>query len=119
MAIHSFELRFSTAGNTDVIDITAEVARLVSEAGVTDGHVLAFVRGSTAAIATMEFEPGGVHDLRELLERVIPTHGDYGTTGSTTTPTRTRTSARRSWAPPKWCRSSTAGSCSAPGSSWS
>jgi secondary thiamine-phosphate synthase enzyme len=77
MASHSFELRFSTPGNTDVIDITAEVARLVSEAGVTDGHVLAFVRGSTAAIATMEFEPGGVHDLREFLERVIPTHGDY------------------------------------------
>jgi secondary thiamine-phosphate synthase enzyme len=35
------------------------------------------VRGSTAAIATMEFEPGGVHDLRELLERLIPTQGDY------------------------------------------
>jgi secondary thiamine-phosphate synthase enzyme len=25
----------------------------------------------------MEFEPGGVHDLRQLLERLIPTAGDY------------------------------------------
>jgi secondary thiamine-phosphate synthase enzyme len=35
------------------------------------------VRGSTAAITTMEFEPGGVHDLRQMLERLIPTRGDY------------------------------------------
>ena len=25
----------------------------------------------------MEFEPGGIHDLRETLERLIPTRGDY------------------------------------------
>ncbi len=41
------------------------------------GQALVFVRGSTAAITTMEFEPGGVHDLREMLERLIPTTGDY------------------------------------------
>ncbi len=37
----------------------------------------AFVRGSTAAISTMEFEPGGVADLRALLDRLIPPEGDY------------------------------------------
>ena len=73
----NFELRFSTQGDADVVDITGDVARCVAEAGVSDGQALAFVRGSTAAIATMEFEPGGVHDLRELLERLIPTRGDY------------------------------------------
>ena len=36
-----------------------------------------FVPGSTAAVTTMEHEPGGIHDLRESLERLIPTHGDY------------------------------------------
>jgi secondary thiamine-phosphate synthase enzyme len=25
----------------------------------------------------MEFEPGGVHDLRALFDRLIPVHGDY------------------------------------------
>ena len=25
----------------------------------------------------MEFEPGGVHDLRQMLERLVPTQGDY------------------------------------------
>lgn len=77
MAVHTTELRFSTRGNADVVDITGEVARCATAAGVSDGQALAFVRGSTAAISTMELEPGGVHDLRELLERLIPTHGDY------------------------------------------
>jgi len=77
VGIHTDELRFSTRGDSDVVDVTADVLRLVEEAGVEEGQVLVFVRGSTAAISTMEFEPGGVHDLREMLERLIPTRGDY------------------------------------------
>jgi secondary thiamine-phosphate synthase enzyme len=77
MAIHTSELRFSTRGDGDVLDITADVARCVEEAGIRDGTVVAFVRGSTAAISTMEYEPGGVHDLRAMLERLIPAAGDY------------------------------------------
>jgi secondary thiamine-phosphate synthase enzyme len=70
-------LRFSTRGDGDVVDTTADVQGVVDEAGIGEGQALAFVRGSTAAIATMEFEPGGVHDLREMLERLIPTRGEY------------------------------------------
>ena len=66
-----------TRGDCDVIDISAEVQRVVDASGIAAGQALVFVRGSTAAIATMEFEPGGVHDLREMLERLIPTEGDY------------------------------------------
>src|SRR5829696_2895481 len=77
MAIHTDELTLSTGGDADVVDITAEVQRVVDASGVEQGQALVFVRGSTAAIATMEFEPGGVQDLREMLERLIPTQGDY------------------------------------------
>jgi secondary thiamine-phosphate synthase enzyme len=77
MAVHSGELAFGTQGNTDVVDITAEVQRLVADGPLADGLVTAFVRGSTAAITTMEFEPGGVADLRDLLDRLIPAAGDY------------------------------------------
>jgi secondary thiamine-phosphate synthase enzyme len=77
MAIHTNELTFSTRGNGDVLDISGEVRRVVEEAGVDEGQALVFVRGSTAAIATMEFEPGGVADLQKMLERLIPTRGDY------------------------------------------
>ncbi len=77
MAIRTRESRFSTRGDADVVDVTAAVQAEVDAAGIEEGQALAFVRGSTAAIATMEFEPGGVHDLREMLERLIPTRGDY------------------------------------------
>jgi secondary thiamine-phosphate synthase enzyme len=75
--VKTTELRFSTRGDADIVDLTGGVAAAVAESGVADGQATAFVRGSTAAITTMELEPGGVHDLRELLERLVPTHGDY------------------------------------------
>jgi len=77
VAVSTSELRISTQGDSDVIDITGEVARAVAESGIGEGQALAFVRGSTAAVSTMEFEPGGVADLREMLERLIPAQGDY------------------------------------------
>jgi secondary thiamine-phosphate synthase enzyme len=70
-------MSLSTRGDADVIDITAEAQRIVSESGAAEGVATAFVRGSTAAVTTMEFEPGGVADLRALLDRLIPVEGDY------------------------------------------
>jgi secondary thiamine-phosphate synthase enzyme len=77
VVVHSGELQFSTQGDADVIDITAEVQRVVGDGPVDEGVVTAFVRGSTAAITTMEFEPGGVADLRALLDRLVPVEGEY------------------------------------------
>jgi thiamine phosphate synthase YjbQ (UPF0047 family) len=57
MTTRTEELTLSTKGDSDVVDITAELRRVVGEAGVAEGQALAFVRGSTAAVATMEFEP--------------------------------------------------------------
>ena len=36
-----------------------------------------FATGSTVAVTTMEYEPGGVHDLQVLLDRLIPPEGEY------------------------------------------
>ena len=77
MPVHTGELRLSTQGDNDVIDITDGVAQVIATAGVADAQATAFVRGSTAAITTMEFEPGGIHDLDAALERLLPTQGDY------------------------------------------
>lgn len=75
--VHSSRIQLSTRGDGDVIDISAEAQAAVAESGVAEGQLSAFVRGSTAAITTMEYEPGGVHDLRALLDRLIPPEGDY------------------------------------------
>jgi secondary thiamine-phosphate synthase enzyme len=77
VAVQTGELRLSTQGDADVIDITDGVQRVVSSTGIDEGLAAAFVRGSTAGVTTMEHEPGGVHDLRALLDRLIPVEGDY------------------------------------------
>lgn len=75
--VSSHELKLSTRGDADIVDISDQVQRLVSDATVEEGVATVFVRGSTAALTTMELEPGGVADLRELLDRLIPPEGDY------------------------------------------
>jgi secondary thiamine-phosphate synthase enzyme len=77
VAVHSGELRFSTEGDGDVIDLTEGVLGVVRASGVDEGVVSVFVPGSTAAVTAMEYERGGVHDLRATLDRLIPSEGDY------------------------------------------
>ncbi|HSJ17049.1 MAG TPA: secondary thiamine-phosphate synthase enzyme YjbQ [Solirubrobacterales bacterium] len=75
--MHTGELKLSTRGDADMIDITDGVQRIVGSAGADGGVATAFVRGSTAAITTMEHEPGNVADLRAVLDRLAPPSGDY------------------------------------------
>jgi secondary thiamine-phosphate synthase enzyme len=77
VTVHAGELRLSTRGDGDVIDISAGVQDVIEQAGVTTGIATVFVPGSTAAVTALEHEPGGVRDLRETLERLVPTDGDY------------------------------------------
>jgi secondary thiamine-phosphate synthase enzyme len=77
VTIHTGELRFSTEGDGDVIDLTEGVRSVLESAGVDTGIVSLFVPGSTAAVTAMEYEPGGVQDLRAVLERLVPAEGNY------------------------------------------
>jgi secondary thiamine-phosphate synthase enzyme len=77
MAVHSAQIRVSTEGNGDIIDITPGVQEVVDTAGIDDGLVSVFVAHSTAAVSLIEYEPGGVRDLRELMEQLVPTDSDY------------------------------------------
>jgi secondary thiamine-phosphate synthase enzyme len=77
VAVHTGQLRFSTAGDGDVIDLTDGVQSVLDSSGVESGIVSVFVPGSTAAVTAMEHEPGGVQDLRATLDRLIPADGRY------------------------------------------
>jgi secondary thiamine-phosphate synthase enzyme len=77
VTVHGGLLRMDTPGNGHIVDITPGVARVVQTADVDRGVVAVFATGSTVAVTTMEFEPGGVHDLQVLLDRLIPSAGDY------------------------------------------
>lgn len=77
MSVQGGLLRMDTPGNGHITDITPGVLSVVRTTGVQRGIVSVFVTGSTAAVTTMEYEPGGVSDLQGLLDRLIPPGGDY------------------------------------------
>jgi secondary thiamine-phosphate synthase enzyme len=77
VAVHGGLLRLDTPGNGEIVDLTEGVKSVIRTAGVERGLVTVFATGSTVAVTTMEYEPGGVGDLQDLLDRLIPQHGDY------------------------------------------
>ncbi|HVE67409.1 MAG TPA: secondary thiamine-phosphate synthase enzyme YjbQ [Solirubrobacteraceae bacterium] len=77
MAVHAGLLRLETAGHGAIVDLTGGVAAVVRESGASEAVATVAAVGSTVAVTTMELEPGGVQDLSEALERLIPAAGDY------------------------------------------
>jgi secondary thiamine-phosphate synthase enzyme len=67
----------ATRGQGDAHDITDVVSRIVGESRIANGLATVFVVGSTAAVTTIEFEPGAVADLNRLFEQIAPRHAEY------------------------------------------
>ena len=66
-----------TKGHCDIHDLTPTLRSAVAGSGMKEGQALVFVAGSTAAVTTVEFEPGLVRDINEFFERLIPEKRDY------------------------------------------
>ena len=77
MVVYSGKVSVKTKGFTDIINITNDVHHFVSRNGCQEGQLLIFIDGSTAAISTIEYEPGLLKDLPELLEKLIPMEQGY------------------------------------------
>ncbi len=77
MPVHGGLLRIDTPGNGQIVDLTQGVESVARTSSVSRGLVTVFATGSTVAITTMEYEPGGVADLQALLERLIPQGAEY------------------------------------------
>ncbi|MHA1339383.1 MAG: secondary thiamine-phosphate synthase enzyme YjbQ [Promethearchaeota archaeon] len=72
------KIRVHTKPKCDLIDITKDVRKALNETGLKDGIVCIHVAGSTAAISTLEYEPGLVNtDVEKFLENIIPYNKDY------------------------------------------
>ena len=66
------EIQVETAKEGDIIDMTPQVRDIVRESRVSEGMVHIFVTGSTAAVTTIEFEPGVLSDLSRALSFIAP-----------------------------------------------
>ena len=75
IATHKHEV--STTGQGDAQDLTRLVARDLAQSGMKAGIVTTFVVGSTAGVSTIEFEPGAVHDVGAMFEKLAPRAGSY------------------------------------------
>ncbi len=78
MTVVTKELKIKSKKENDMIDITTQTLELVKKSGIRNGNVTIFVSGSTAALTTIEFEPGLKRDFPEMLERIAPSDIDYG-----------------------------------------
>ena len=79
MSMQRFTLEVFTEGNTDIVNIHPELSKRLRDLKLTgDGLLHLFVVGSTAALTTIEFEPGLIkHDVPEVLQRLIPDDARY------------------------------------------
>ena len=77
MAIHTTKLTERTQGHCDIIDITAKVQEQLRKEKLSRGLATLFVSGSTAGLTTIEYEPGILKDLKDLLEKLIPSDRKY------------------------------------------
>ena len=78
MTVESHQVKVSTRGNSQVVNITDQVARCVASGRIESGTATVFVIGSTAGVTTTEFEPGLVkRDLKAAFEGIAPEHATY------------------------------------------
>jgi len=72
------EIRVSTSSHTELVDITTDVQRAVSESGVQDGVCHIYVPHTTAGVTINEnADPSVREDILMELNRVIPLQDNY------------------------------------------
>lgn len=71
--IKTEKINIQTSGNTEIVDITGQIAEKVADSGIQDGIVNIFITGSTAGVTTIEYEHGLIADFQALWNRIAPT----------------------------------------------
>ena len=76
--VYQERISLMTRGHRHIQDVTGQVQEIVRRSGLRAGIAHVFNIGSTAALGTIEFEPGLQEDLPAILDRLIPPSRDYG-----------------------------------------
>jgi secondary thiamine-phosphate synthase enzyme len=70
-------VELDTPGNGHIARVTDQVAAVLQNSRLTAGTVTVFAPGATGAMTTIEFEPGVVHDIQGLFDRIVPPQAPY------------------------------------------
>jgi len=77
MRIINDSIEISTQGFNDIVDVTPHIEEVLNESAIQNGQVTVFVSGSTAGITTIEYEPGLLKDIPDILEKIAPMNRPY------------------------------------------
>ena len=77
MTVESNVVKIETRKEGEILDITERVQAIVGNGTIKNGVAFLFVPGSTAALTTIEYEPGLLVDLPSMLEKIAPREGSY------------------------------------------
>jgi len=71
VSVQSCTIQVTTEGNTDIIDITGQVAKAVRQTELMNGIATIFCPSATSGVTTLEFESGCLSDLRRLFDEIV------------------------------------------------
>ena len=78
MPAYHHDIHRDTRGDDHILDLTDEVRDVVEASGIQTGQATLMVVGSTAALSTLEYEPGLVReDVAAALEGIAPREARY------------------------------------------
>jgi secondary thiamine-phosphate synthase enzyme len=77
MTVITKTIEIKSKGENDMVDITDQTLKAIFESKLENGIVTIFVSGSTAAVTTIEYEPGLRSDFPIMLNRIIPKDIEY------------------------------------------
>ncbi|MBN1211396.1 MAG: YjbQ family protein [candidate division Zixibacteria bacterium] len=75
--LRNSEIKFNTRGAGDIVDITDELKNAVLESEMKSGTVVVFTPSATSGLTTLEYEPGLLQDLPQLMEKLVPSDKAY------------------------------------------
>jgi secondary thiamine-phosphate synthase enzyme len=77
MTVHTDYLHFTTKQRQEFVRITAQIAAIVLESGISEGLVLVSAMHITSGVYVNDWEDGLIDDFRAWLERLAPSGLDY------------------------------------------
>jgi secondary thiamine-phosphate synthase enzyme len=77
MPVSTSNITIRSEGENDIVDITNQIEEVIKTGSLSSGIITVFVSGSTAAVTTIEYEPGLRKDFPRMLERLAPKSTEY------------------------------------------
>ena len=71
-------INVKTSAKVQMVDVTAKIQKVISDAGLKNGHCLAFVSHTTAGVTINEnADPNVIRDMILALEKAVPDNLSY------------------------------------------